>query len=160
MDVVREPAPLESSVFADAADALLGMAPPELGPIHQRSHRYGVKVWFGTDDVPREHYEAQVVGARHVRGARTLAVEIGFHAEHRTEAENRQVLARLLAAESRWRRTLGPEAVAGTFLGHDGWRRLSETWCDPDLGEPGLAFEIATRLVDYVTVLEPLLRGR
>jgi hypothetical protein len=145
-------------VFADAADAALGMVPPELGVLHHRSHRYGVKVWFDAERAPREHYEAQVVGAKHVREARTLAIEIGFHSEHPREAENEAVLARLLAGERSWRRTLGAEAVAAPFLGHDGWRRLSETWPDPDLGEPGLAFEIAARLVDYVTALEPARR--
>jgi hypothetical protein len=150
---------VEPSLFADAADAALGMVPRELGPLFQRSHRYGVKLWFGTEAPAREHYEAQVVGAKHVADARTLAIEIGFHAEHARQAENDEVLARLLAGERRWRRALGPAAVAGAFLGRDGWCRVSETWADPDLGEPGLAFAIAARLVDYVTVLEPARRA-
>ena len=47
-----------------------------------------------------------------------------------------------------------------SFLGRaEHWRRISEVWPDPDLSEPGLAFEIASRLVDYVTALEPHLRA-
>ena len=51
--------------------------------------------------------------------------------------------------------------VAGPFLGsRDDWRRISETWPDPDLGEEDLAFELAARLTDYITALEPILRTR
>ncbi len=64
--------------------------------------------------------------------------------------------ARLTEAEKRWRRELGKEPVAGVFLGAAVWRRLSETWPDPDLGGPDLAFEIAARLTDYMTALEPI----
>ena len=42
----------------------------------------------------------------------------------------------------------------GAFLGRqDAWRRVSETWPDPDLGAPDLGFEIAARLVDYIAAL-------
>ena len=39
-----------------------------------------------------------------------------------------------------------------------GWQRLSETWADPDLGDPELPMEVAARLADYITALEPLRR--
>ncbi|MEQ1788727.1 MAG: hypothetical protein ABL966_16875, partial [Acidimicrobiales bacterium] len=78
-------------------------------------------------------------------------------AEHRDPAENERALAALQAGEKRWRKVLGAEAVAGEFIDdRHGWQRLSETWADPDLGDPDLAFELATRLTDYITVLEPL----
>jgi hypothetical protein len=68
-------------------------------------------------------------------------------------------MAPLLAKPGPWRKALGPDAVAGGFLGRpDDWRRLSETWPDPDLGDPDLGIEIATRLADYLTTLEPLRR--
>ena len=61
--------------------------------------------------------------------------------------------------EKRWRKTLGQEAVAGEFIGdRHGWQRVSETWPDPDLGDPDLAMELAARLTDYISVLEPLRR--
>ena len=41
---------------------------------------------------------------------------------------------------------LGAEAVAGEFIDdRHGWQRLSETWADPDLGDPDLGMELATR---------------
>ena len=70
------------------------------------------------------------------------------------------MLGLLLKAEKRWRKVLGTDAVAGPFLGRaDLWRRVSETWADPDLGEPDLGMEVASRLADYIDALEPLLRA-
>ena len=147
-------------LFGDVADALLGLLPDELGAPRQRWHRYGIKVWFGPEKPTREHYEAQVISPRHVADATVLALEVGFHAEHPKPAENAAVLGELVAAERRWRKKLGPDAVAGPFLGRDSWTRVSETWPDPDLGEDDLALELATRLIDYITTLEPVLRSR
>lgn len=151
---------MESSLFEDVGDALRGILPSELGTLQVRAHRYGIKVWFGTDKATKEHYEAQVVGAKDVPGARTLALEVGFHSEHPKAAANDAVIARLTAHEKQWRKEVGKEAEVAPFLGRaDNWRRISETWLDPDLGEPGLAFEIASRLVDYITALEPLVHA-
>ena len=109
---------------------------------------------------PREHYEAQVLGPSACDEATVLALEVGFHAEHPDPARNQAVLDRMLAAEDRWRPTLGPEAEAGPFLGRrDDWRRLSELWADPDLSDPAMGFEIASRLTDYLVALEPCRRA-
>jgi len=152
---------VEDSLFDDVGDILLGMAPDDLGLCRYRAHRYGIKVWFGPEKPIREHYEAQVVGAQEVEGASVLALEIGFHAEHPQEVENDSVVAHLLANERRWRRVLGRAPQVGAFLGrHDAWRRVSEVWPDPDLGAADLGLEVALRLVDYVTALEPVRRGR
>ncbi len=149
---------MEPSLFDDVGDALRGILPSELGTLRLRAHRYGIKVWFGTEKPTKEHYEAQVVGARDVPGARTLALEVGFHSEHPKVADNDAVIARLTSSEKQWRKEVGKEAEVAPFLGRaDNWRRVSETWLDPDLGEPGIAFEIASRLVDYITALEPLV---
>ncbi len=130
--------------------------PPELGPLRLRARRYGIKVWFGPEAPPREHYEAQVIGADGVNGAQNLAIEVGFHAEHPKPADNNRVISHLLEGEGGWRPIIGDEAVVGAFLGRgDTWRRVSETWPDPDLGDPELALELAARLVDYTTALEP-----
>ncbi|GAA2409050.1 hypothetical protein GCM10010191_17010 [Actinomadura vinacea] len=115
-----------------------------------------MKVWYGAPEAAREHYEAQVVDAEIAGGARAFAVEIGFHAEHPKESENAAALARLCEREARWRPELGEDAVAGAFLGRGSWRRVSETWPDPDLDDPDLAFDIGVRLVEYIRVLEPL----
>src|SRR5262245_46322893 len=143
---------MDPLLFGHVADAARTLVPAELGELHSRSHRYGTKVWFGSPDAaPKEHYEAQVIGAKHVPGATVLGVEVGFHSEHPKVADNDAVLARLLATESRWRRRLGEEAEAGPFLGRaDTWRRVSETWPDPDLDDEELVIELALRLVDYI----------
>ena len=143
-------------LFEEVAEAVRGLTPPDLGPFHHRTHRYGTKIWFGDPEPPREHYEAQVVGAQHVIQAEVLAVEIGFHAEHRDPAANDAVVAGLRAAEDQWRTSLGDDAELAPFLGRDGWQRISETWPDPDLDDTELGMELASRLVDYVTALEPL----
>lgn len=152
-------------MFEGVADALHGLLPRDLGPWRERHHRYGLKLWFSERARPeREHYEAQVVGHRLVEEATVLAIEVGFHAEHPDPAANAGTLDQLTgrSAARRWRQDLGAEPVAGPFLGRDGgdWVRLSETWPDPDLGDPDLPFEIAARLVDYVVALEPLRRNR
>lgn len=143
-------------LFEEVAEAVRGLAPTELGVFHHRTHRYGTKIWFGDPDPPREHYEAQVIRPTLVAEAELLAVEVGFHAEHRDPTANEGVVDRLRAAESQWRPTLGDGPTIGTFLGRDGWRRLSETWPDPDLEDPELGTELALRLVDYATLIEPL----
>jgi hypothetical protein len=152
---------LEPLLFEEVADALHGMIPSDLGRLQQRARRYGIKVWFGDDAPTREHYEAQVISPDAVRDAKVLALEIGFHAEHPRRADNDAVLARLADRERSWRKVLGREAVAGPFLGRaDLWRRVSETWADPDLDDPNLPLDVATRLTDYVLALEPVLRAR
>jgi hypothetical protein len=152
---------MQLGLFDEVAEALRGLVPGELGDVHTRAQRYGMKAWFDGASPPREHYEAQVIGAKHVDDASVLALEIGWHAENRRPADNEASLARLVAHEKRWRRTLGDAAVAGPFLGRpDDWRRVSETWADPDLSDPDMAIEVATRLTDYITALEPVRRAR
>jgi hypothetical protein len=152
-------AALELNLFDEVGDAVRSLVPAELGSMHCRAHRYGIKLWFETATAPREHYEAQVLGPSACDEATVLAIEVGFHAEHPDAARNQAVLDRMLAGERRWRRTLGVEPEAGPFLGRrDDWCRLSELWPDPDLGDPTLGLEIAARLTDYATVLEPLRR--
>ena len=157
----RDRCTVELSLFDEVGEALRGMAPAELGEFHHRAHAYGVKVWFGPAAPPREHYEAQVVGADADKRAAALAIEVGFHSEYPKAVENEAVIAYLVANEKRWRKAVGKEAEIGDFLGRaDKWRRVSETWPDPDLSDGGLVIELAARLTDYVTGLEPVRRNR
>ena len=147
---------VEPSLFEDVADAVRGLVPEDLGVLRCTYHRYGVKVWFGPEKPPREHYEAQVVGREHARRASVLALEVGFHSEHPKLVDNEAVMSGLLRSEPAWRRQLGADAAVGAFLGRaEHWRRVSEVWPDPDLGDSELVFEMAARLTDYVTALEP-----
>ena len=149
---------MELGLFDEVGELVRSLAPSELGEVRWRAHRRGVKVWFDTEKAGREHYEAQLVGRRHLDGTDGMVVEVGFHAEHGDESTNQKVLDRLLGGRAGWYEELGDEAVAGPFLGNDGWRRLSETWIDPDLDDPDLSFELGSRLVDYVSALEALRR--
>ena len=152
---------MDLHLFDAVAVNLRALVEPDLGEPQLKAHRYGIKVWFGSPTPTREHYEAQVINARHVPEANVLAIEVGFHAEHPKKADNAAVLAHLVAKEKAWRKVVGAEAVAGPFLGRpDDWRRVSETWPDPDLGEEDLAFELAARLTDYISALEPIRRTR
>lgn len=150
---------LRLHLFEQVADGLHALVPPEVGAWHQRNHRYGIKLWRGdAGTTPKVHLEGQVIGAKHVAGASVLALEVGWHAEHPEPARNRSALDEVLAAERSWRRELGAEPVAGPFIGHTGgWMRVSETWPDPDLGDPDLPFEVATRLTDYLVALRTFL---
>jgi hypothetical protein len=150
----------DRSLFEDVADAMRGLVPDDLGVLRCTHHRYGIKVWLGPEKPPREHYEAQVIGREHAPDASVLALEVGFHTEYPTEVDNDAVISGLLRSEQVWRPKLGEEAVVGTFLGHAAhWRRVSEIWSDPNLGDPELVFELAARLADYLTTLEPYRAG-
>lgn len=155
--------PSGPSAFEAAVEVVRTILPEDLGPFGVGGHRWGMKLWFGELDakgrVPRFHYEAQTVSGKHIGPGVTLAVEVGWHAEHGDDRENERVLAGVVAAEKRWRKALGPDAVAGPFLGNAHWRRVSEAWIDADLGDPDLSFEVASRLVDYAVALEPVLRS-
>ena len=110
-------------------------------------------MWFGTSDgrAAKEHYEAQLI-----RHDGDVALEIGFHAEHRDPTRNQATLDAMVRIESSWRPELGDEAVAGAFLGMDEWTRISEVWEAPDPDDPEAPMEIAARLADYVDAIEPV----
>ena len=151
----------DGSLFEDVSDALRGLWSADLGALHCTHHRYGIKVWLGTATrAPREHYEAQVIGPQHVPKPATLGIEVGFHSEHPQEADNEAVIAALVGSERSWRKQLGKEAGVGTVLGRPHWRRVSEVWPDPDMSDPELVFELAARLTDYLTALEPIRTAR
>ena len=151
---------VELSLFEEVAEVARGLVDPSLGPLRTRARRYGLKAWFETVECGKEHFEAQVVGAKDVPAASVLAIEVGFHSEHPQAAKNDECLASLLAGEKKWRKAL-KEAETGEFLGGGRpWRRVSEAWADPDLGDEELAFELGERLAAYVNALEPLRRQR
>lgn len=132
-------------------DAFEGFAASVDGRRSIGVHGRGIKVWF--DDATREHYEAQLV-----RVDGDVQLEIGFHAEHAKAPLNDAVLANLLANEPSWRADLGDEAIAGEFIGRQGWQRISELWPAPELDDAEAAIETAARLADYAIAIEPVRR--
>ena len=160
MTATRQTGAVELGVFEQAADAVHALVRDDLGTLRTQARRWGLKAWFDAEACPREHYEAQVVGAQHVPGAKVLAIEVGFHAEHPKAADNAAAFAAVDRAEDTWRQELGDPAERGPFLGRRGWLRLSETWDDPDLDDPELCFEVADRLAAYLNTIEPLRRSR
>lgn len=144
---------MERRFFEQVQDVIEGLVFDVDGTLHTKAHGRGVKIWFG--DATREHYEAQLI-----RLDGKVVLEVGFHAEHPNVDENQAVLDQLLVAESGWRRRLGAEPESGVFLGVDRWRRISETWDEPDPDDFEIAIEIAARLADYVSALEHLRRDR
>ena len=83
---------MELQLFDEVGEVLRRLVPDEIGELRCRHHRYGIKVWFDSEKPTREHYEAQVIGAKHVPEATVVAIEVGFHAEHRDPAENELAL--------------------------------------------------------------------
>jgi hypothetical protein len=150
---------MNRTFFEHVLDAFEGFVDDDHGEIRSSWHRRGLKVWFEPADgdargpTAREHYEAQLI-----RVDGDAALEIGFHAEHRDVADNQGALDRLGGRPS-WQRALGKDAVAGVFLGMEGWRRISEVWEPPDPDDPDAPIEIAARLADYVNAIEPLRRA-
>lgn len=143
---------MERSFFHQVQDVFEGFVADIDGDLHATAHRRGLKIWF--DDATREHYEAQLIRLNGVP-----ALEIGFHAEYPKPESNDAVLARLARGERSWRNALGPEPEAGVFLGADRWRRISETWEPPDPDDVDAAIEVAARLADYVSAIEPVRRS-
>ena len=148
---------VELPLFEQVGEVTKSLLPEELGTVRFRAHRRGVKVWLGSEKPSRDHFEAQFVPRRFVDGRDGAVLEVGFHAEHGDPDVNDATLAALVAAEPRWRRGLGPEAETGPFLGQVDWRRISEVWFDADPDDPDLAFEMGSRLADYITQLAPHL---
>jgi hypothetical protein len=149
---------MDQHLFDEVADVVRSLVPPEFADFEIRSRRWALKLWFGTGAATRAHYEAQVMSPELIEGASVLAIEVGWHAEHKTEAENQALLDRVLSDQDVWRPVLGDEAEAGPFIGRTDWRRLSEVWPDPDLSDPDVGFEIGSRLTDYITAVESALR--
>ena len=143
----------DRSFFDQVQDAFEGFVVDVDGELHATAHKRGLKVWF--DDANREHYEAQLI-----RLDGEVALEVGFHVEHPKVEQNDRLLERLVQQEADWRPDLGDDPVAGEFLGADRWRRISETWEPPDPDDVDATIEVAARLAEYVTAIEPVRRSR
>jgi hypothetical protein len=144
----RYPPGVARADFEEMAEALRGFLPRALREFHHTAGGYNLKVWYRSW---HEHYEVQALSK--------ARIEVGMHLEHPRPPDNDAVLEVL--DESRWRRALGREAVAGPFLGRKEhaarWRKLSEVWDDARPSDDGTIIEAAERLSTYITTLEPLV---
>ncbi len=150
-------------MFAEAGDLIRSMAPDGIGDVRIHARKWGLKVWTGPSSPIKEHYEGQFIRRKHLSddgNGEGMALEIGFHSEHKDEAKNQEVLDALNKKSKIWRKELGKEPESGVFLGKASWRRISEVWLDAEMDDPELAFEVASRLVDYLTILEPIRLDR
>ena len=144
---------MSRAFFEQVVEALTGFVDAEHGTFAYRVSSRNAKAWFGAE--AREHYEVQSL-----RRDGATVLEVGFHVEYPDRAHSDGVLASVLRAEPSWREVLGPEPETGAFLGRGGaWRRVSETWDDVDLSDPGIAVDAADRLAAYINTLEPLRRA-
>ena len=151
---------MELGTFDVVGEAVRALVPAELGPVHQRSHRYGIKVWFGADKPPR----AALRGAGGGREARCGGQGAGHRGRvpRGAPAPRGQRRGRRACCSGARRRGARCSATMSRPVRSSGDRRTGGA-CRrrgpiPDLGDPELAMEVATRLVDYVVAFEPLLR--
>lgn len=147
---------MSNAFFTLVSDALPGFLPESLRDYAHRITARNLKVWFEPER--REHYEAQLLGAAPLRAAGLdvdpPALEIGFHAEHKEAARNDAAVS-----ITGWKRTLGPDATAGTFIGRPSpWRRISDVWPAVETDDDGTAIEAAERLGAYITTFEAIRR--
>ena len=159
-DTHSSPSRPDREFFAHVEDIVRSLVVEDRAGLQTRSHRSGVKAWFGDEKAPRQHYEAQILRRSHVDDRAGIALEVGFHCEERDESTNEAVMEILGRCSSEWRDVLGDEAKIGPFFGAPRWRRLSDVWLEPDLTVEDAAFEVAARLGDYLNVLEPIRRAQ
>ncbi len=136
--------------FESVADALVNFLPPSRRDFSHYCTSANFKLWYGAER--KEHYEVQHIASRG-------ALEIGFHSEHSNRTRNDDVVAQLLAAEKKWRRTLGSDVEVGPFIGAQSgsWRRVSEVWRAAHWdSDEATAVDAAERLAIYIKTFEPI----
>jgi cation transport regulator ChaB len=119
--------------------------PADLRDFRWSAYSYQAKAWFGNADL---HYEIWVRG-------RLRVVELGLHFEA-DDLTNARLLAAFRARAKEVKRGLGKDARIEEW--DRGWARV---WEPISLGLPDdeLREGVATRLGDYVRVLEPIVRA-
>lgn len=130
------------AVFRGTHAALTRDLSVELRTYHWSATSSMAKAWYGNRAL---HYEIWV---RH----RARVVEIGLHFEA-DDLTNARLLGAFRSRSREVTRALGVETRIEEW--DRGWARIWEPF---SLDEPTLAERVRTRFVDYVRVLEPILR--
>lgn len=131
-----------SEVFHATRAALIDDLHADLRDFHWTATSWMVKAWYGNRDL---HYEIWV---RH----RARVVEVGLHFEA-DELTNARLLGAFRAHATKVKRALGPDARIEEW--DKGWARVWEPF---SLGDEDVDDRVRSRFVDYVRVLEPMLR--
>ncbi len=131
-----------AAVFRGIPAALREALPPDLRDFQWSSTSWMAKAWYGNRAL---HYEIWV---RH----HAKVVEVGLHFEA-DELTNARLLGAFRAHAAKLKRTLGGEARCEEW--DKGWARIWEPF---PLGDDGVAELVRDRFVEYVRVLEPMLR--
>ena len=130
-----------SPIFRTIPAALRDALSDDLHGFHWSAHSWQAKAWYGNRDL---HYEIWV---RH----RARVVEVGLHFEA-DELTNARLLGAFRARATKLKRALGPTARLEEW--DKGWARVWEPFALDD----GVHERVRDRFVDYVRVLEPMLR--
>ncbi len=131
-----------ASILRSIPTALRNELPDDLRAFHWSSTSSQAKAWYGNRDL---HYEIWV---RH----RARVVEVGLHFEA-DDLTNARLLGAFRAHASSVKRALGTDARIEEW--DRGWARVWEPFA---LGGDDVDERVRSRFVDYVRVLEPMLR--
>lgn len=132
------------SLYSASAHSLRSSLPPDLRAFHWKATHHMAKAWYGNTAL---HYEIWV-------RPRLRVVELGLHFEA-DALTNARLLAAFRARGGDVERALGADARLEEW--DRGWARVWEP-IPLELPDGVLATRIPSRLVDYVRVLEPILR--
>jgi hypothetical protein len=133
-----------ANLFRPIPALLREALPAELGPVEWSATSWMAKAWFGNRAI---HYELWV---RH--SAKVIELGLHFEADALTNA---RLYGAFRARAREVKRALGAEARIEEW--DKGWARVWEPFALEELDQLR-ADRIRTRFVDYVRVLEPILR--
>lgn len=129
-------------IFRATASRLHSELPDGLQKFHWTAYSFQAKAWYGNKDL---HYE---IWPR--RSLKTVEVGLHFEADDLTNA-------RLLSAFRSRSRAIA--RALGTTVRIEEWDKgWARVWEPMGFDEPDLAARLPARFVDYVRVLEPILR--
>ena len=131
------------ALFRGIPPLLREAVPADLGAFQWNAINWQAKAWFGNKAL---HYEIWVRSSR--------VVELGLHFES-DALTNARLLGAFRARSKDVKRGLGADVRIEEW--DKGWTRIWEPFALEKL-EPALTDRIQTRFVDYVRVLEPILR--
>ena len=130
------------AIFGDVRAALGDDLPRGLRTFRWNATSWMAKAWYGNRAI---HYEIWVRRSMRV-------VEIGLHFEA-DDLTNARLLGAFRSRGREVKRALGADARIEEW--DKGWARI---WEPLSLDEPALAERVRARFVEYVRVLEPILR--